>query len=356
MIREYFNVYFANSFLAGCYYVRCLLPMREGGWWGDRTSMRTERLTPEMQARATTEADIVVFHRPNDERSLEAATLLRSAGKKIVMDNDDTYKGLDTMKLGKVFNKIDKAIDEFAKFADLVTCSTEFLAEEYRKLNAKVVVLPNCVDPEDWPEPDEILRNDSEKVRIGITGSVGLNSDIDEFRWALQKLSDRDDVQLVLFALPPKDETTVERVQKMYEEEYKFWESLNIEWQPFVAMEDYIETLNGLRLDMIVIPRKDDYFNRCKSNLKFLEASMLEIPVVAQGFPDGKSPYQGEEDEKYMDIVVDKWDWMKAIEPLVQDKEMRRKIGQEAREYVSGKYAIEKNIHLWQETYQSLLS
>lgn len=47
------------------------------------------------------------------------------------MDNDDTYKGFDQTKLGKLYPKIDAAIDTFAKFADAVTCSTEVLRKEY---------------------------------------------------------------------------------------------------------------------------------------------------------------------------------------------------------------------------------
>lgn len=348
------KVFFSNSFLEGCWFVRCLLPLRAGGWWGDRTSMRADRIDPNVKAQAAMEADIVVFHRPNDDRSRKAALMLKSIGKKIVMDNDDTYKGIDAQKLGLKFGQIDRAIDEFAKIADLITCSTEFLAEEYRKLNSNVVVLPNCVDPFDWPE--EPQRNEGEKVRIGFVGSVALNSDFDEFRPALLELNKRDDVQLVLFSLPPKNDSTKEMVQKLYKEDYKFWESLNIEWQPFVMMQDYVETLDNLKLDIMVIPRKDDYFNRAKSNLKFLEASMLEIPVVAQGFPDGKSPYQADpEDTKYMHIVTNNNQWLADLNVFIENKGLRQIMGKRAKAYVQSKYNIETNIHLWEEAYESLM-
>lgn len=346
------KVYYTNSFLEGCYYVRSLMPLREGGWDGDKTSIRERRIPPEIQAKAVLDADVVVFHRPNDDRSLSIAKALRAQGKKIVMDNDDTYKGLDAMRLGKLFHKIDKAIDEFGKYADMITCSTEYLAKEYRLLNPNVRVLKNCVDPYDWPEP---LRNEGNKVRIGITGSVGLNSDTDEFKWALEKLCKDPRVQIVLFCLPPKNEQTKDMVQKIYKDEYAYWGSLPIEWQPFVMHEEYADTLNGLKLDLMVIPRKDDYFNRCKSNLKFLEAAMLEIPCVAQGFADGMSPYEvNPEDAMHMRIVTDNSKWLEELEPLIQDKALRQEMGRQAREYVLANYNIEDNIHLWEEAYASL--
>lgn len=342
--------------MGGCQYVRGLIPLREGGWDGDKTSLRAQQISNDMRARAVLDADVVVFHRPNDDRALAVADKLKSQGKKIVMDNDDTYKGFDTTKLGKLadkFGQVEKAIDIFGKQADLITCSTQFLKEEYLKLNPNVVVLPNCVDPDDWPEEDEIQKNEGEKIRIGFVGSVGLHTDIQAFVHVLDELKKRDDVQLVLFALPA-DTPESRDVHNYYKPELEFWRSYNVEWQPFVPIEDYIETLNGLRLDMLLIPRSDDYFNRCKSNIKFLEASMLSIPVVAQGFTTGDSPYQDPEDAKHMQVIVDNSKWLDAISPLIESKALREAQGKKAREYVLSRYQIKDNAHLWTEAYESL--
>jgi glycosyltransferase involved in cell wall biosynthesis len=351
------KVFFCNTLTGGSHYVRALLPLREGGWDGDKTSLRAARIDDQTQARAVLDADIVVFHRPNDDRSLKIAELLRSQGKKIVMDNDDTYKGFDKTKLGSLvdkFNKIDKCLDEFGRKADLITCSTEFLKREYLNLNPNVRVLPNCVDPEDWPDEDEILFNETDKVRIGFVGSVGMESDIKLFIPVLDELKKRKDIQLVLFALPA-DTPENKKVHEYYKPELEFWRSYEVEWHPFVPIEDYFSTLNELRLDIIVIPREDSYFNRCKSNLKFLEASMLKIPVIAQGFSDGMSPYQvNPEDSKHMRIVVDNSKWMEEIDNLIKDKNLRREMGEAARKYVIQNYYIKDKIYLWEEAYKSL--
>lgn len=350
------KVFFCNTLMGGCHYVRCLLPLREAGWDGDKTSLRTEPISNEMRAKAVLDADIVVFHRPNDDRALKVAEMLRKQGKKIVMDNDDTYKGFDTTKLGKLadkFGQVEKALDIFGKEADLITCSTEFLRQEYLKLNPNVVVVPNCVDPEDWPDQEDILKNEGEKVRIGLVGSVGLHTDVKGFVPVLDWLKTRADVQLVVFALPP-DTPASKDVHNYYKPEIEFWQSYNVEWQPFVPIRDYIETLNNLRLDLLLIPRSDDYFNRCKSNIKFLEASMLEIPVIAQGFSDGKSPYQDPEDAARMAVVIDNNDWIKNIEAYLDNPEFRRGWGKVAREYVLRRYQIKDNLWRWQEAYDSL--
>lgn len=346
------KVYYTLSMQRGCYYVRCMVPMIEAGWDGDLSSLQRFNYTGDSMAQACLDADVVVFHRPNDDRALQIAKLLRSQGKKIVMDSDDTYKDIDGHKWGRILRKVDKALDEFGRFADLITCSTEFLAKEYKELNSNVVVLPNCIDPEAWPEPE---RNEGEKVRIGLVGSVAYETNFETFAPVLRELANRPDVQIVLLGLPARTKETERVVVPAHKKDYDFWESLpNIEWTPLVDMKDYFDTLNELKLDLMLIPRADRYFNRCKSNLKFLEASMLEIPVIAQGFTTGDSPYQNSEDAQRMVVIVDNKDWLPAINKMVANKEMRRDIGRRAREYVIENYSISKHIDKWQKAYEGL--
>lgn len=352
------RVYYVNSGVQGCYIVRCLLPLQANGWDGDQTSMLAHSKTPENKKDAAIASDIVVFHRPEHPNKLELARHLKKLGKKIVFDNDDTYKDDDSVVLNQYMNKervkrglkrINHVVDTFIKEADLVTCSTEFLAEEYKKLSDNVKVLPNCIDPFLFDEP---IRNETDKVRIGITGSVGLTSDLDVLVPIVKHYENDPRVTIVFMSLYPKP-TKFQR--EIYENEYKTIEGLKVEWQPLVPAYEYYARLNELEYDIQIIPRKDNYFNRCKSNIKFLESSMLEIPCIAQGFPDGRSPYQDEEDSKHMLIATDHNDWIEKIEYLIANKEKRREMGRKAREYVEKRYDIEKNAHLWEEAYSKLL-
>lgn len=356
------RVYYITSGNFGCYVVRCLLPLIANGWGGDHTSIVPFQKTPDDKSKEAQQSDIVVFHRPDDPKKLELARLLKKQGKKIVLDNDDTYKDGDNggIKLNTYFNQervrrglrtINQTMDAFAIEADLITVSTQFLADEYKKLNKNVVVLPNCVDPFYFDEPQ---RNEGEKVRIGITGSIGMSSDIDVLNPIFKHYENDPRVQLVFFSLPA-DPKNNPMMANAYENEYNFLDSMNVEWHATVNMDKYYDTLNSLKLDIMVIPRTDNYFNRCKSNLKFLESSMFEIPCIAQGFEDGNSPYQvNPEDSKYMSIVTDNSKWVEEIEKLIIDKELRREMGKKAKEYVVANYDINDKAHLWEEAYQSM--
>jgi hypothetical protein len=286
------------------------------------------------------------------------AEILKKAGKKIVMDNDDTLKEdngfkynemMDEERVKRGLEKMNTAIDAFAKQADLITCSTEFLKQEYLKLNKNVVVLPNYIDPFYFPAP---LKNETDIVRIGITGSVAMTSDIEVLKPIIEKYQNDPRVRLVLLSLPATGNNEV--YKQLYSEEYAFWSGVNVEWHPFSKVDEYYEILNSLKLDFVIIPRADTYFNRCKSNLKFLENSMLEIPTIAQSFPTKDSPYEYDpEDAKHLLLAETQDQWVDQIEWLIRDKDKRRAMGAEAKVYVEAKYDINspENSNKWVEAY-----
>lgn len=355
------KVYYISSGNEGCFNVRCLLPLVANGWDGDRTSLYQHVKTPENKTRAAQDAQIVVFHRPETKQKIELAHLLKKQGKKIVFDNDDTYKDATAVKLNDYFDKertrrglenVNRVIDAFAIEADLVTCTTEWLADEYRKLNPNVVVLPNCVDPDYFDEP---LRNETGIVRIGVTGSVGSTTDLDMVAPIIKHYEHDPRVKIVFFALPPnRKENPI--VSKIYQDEYAFLDSVDVEWHATTNADVYYDKLNGLKLDLMLIPRVDNYFNRAKSNLKWLEASMFEIPCIVQGFADGKSPYQvNPEDGKYCKIMMPGEDWIPVIEEMIKDKDARENMGKRAHAYVLENYNIETKGHLWEEAYKTII-
>jgi glycosyltransferase involved in cell wall biosynthesis len=303
-------------------------------------------------------ADCVVFHRPLQKEALDIAIRLKEAGKAIVLDNDDTYLpntgfppvfgGLDVEQYDIYLTEATKTLASFAKLADLVTVSTPCLRDEYLVNNANTVVLPNTIRYSDWPNP---RRNRGGKCRIGIVGSAAIGGDYASAVNTLRTLSRRADVQLVLFGL------SVDKIhlEGLADSDIRFWSSLSIEHHPLVPQDKYVNTLNSLELDIILIPRRHCYFNQCKSNIKFLEASMLEIPVIAQSFEDGSSPYESSSrDAEYLLSATDDASWMANANELINDKNLRYAMGRSAREYVSATYDISRHAHRWSDAYSLL--
>lgn len=351
------NVYFVGGVYMGCWYVRCLLPLIHNGWSGNYWGLEKKLKPIKVVEQEMMNADIIVFHRANTNWHHRVAMILKGMGKKIVFDNDDTFKldnyhpffNLDEKGFEQNKEKLNNVVDNFIRNADLITCSTEYLLKEYKELNPNVVVLPNCVEPDDWDTP---LRNDGDKVRIGLVGSVAYAHDFEIIKDIIRDLSKDKRVQIVLFGLAKKTPDNP-KIAEIYEKEFAFWESIDIEFTPWTDMVDYFTVLNELRLDIMLIPRRENHFNKAKSNIKFLEAAMCEIPVIASSFKD--APYENDIDGTNGILIKKEEEWLPAINDLIENKEKRRELGRNARQYVLNNYNIKDNAWRWDKVYQELL-
>ena len=351
------KVFMFGGPLMGCNYVRLLLPMWANGWTGNYIDLKSGMATGEYVAKNMSEADIVVFHRPENHYFHEMAMGLKEAGKKIVFDNDDTFNldhyhpffSVSTRKFKRNLKIKNGLIYNFVHNADLVTTTTEFLANEYREHSDNVIVLPNYVNPLDWPEPK---RNEGEKIRIGLVGSVSYAHDYEIIEKVIKRLGKRDDVTIVLIGqnvVGKKASRNIPKIErKILKKEIEFWGSIkNLEHIPWCDMSQYFYSLNDAKLDFMLIPRRENSFNKAKSNVKFLEAGMLEIPVIASTFTKKDGPYDTDIDGKNGILVknTDK-DWQAAIDKMIKDKKGRREMGKRAYDYVLKTSVSSKNSYL----------
>lgn len=353
------QVYFVGGHYMGCWYYRCFLPLMVNGWSGNYPGIKQELKDVKLQQEEMQRADIIVFHRADNVEYHKTARLLKSMGKKIVFDNDDTFIvdkthaffNLDEKGFKQNMEWKNNAVYNFIRNSDLVTASTETLANEYRKWNPNVVVLPNCVNPDDWDDP---LRNETDVVRIGVVGSTAYYHDFDIITDVIRKLDGDKRVQLVLFGLfAGKDKEKNPKITEVHHREYGFWDTLkNVEHVGWCEMVDYFTVLNELKLDLMIIPRRESYFNACKSNVKMLEAAMCEIPIISNYWKG--NPYEKDIDGTNGLFVYNQEDWLKEIYRLVDNKDLRRNMGKKAHEYVLNNYSIYEKGYLWQQAYKNL--
>lgn len=332
-----------------CYYYRGYLPGIYGNQLVVSDFMRRDmKYSAEKVTEQADKADVIVFQRPTDRKSYDLALLLKRKGKKIIFENDDTYDGIPLERLNNekevaVAKELSRNLTDFLKIADGAIASTEVLADEYRKINPNVAVLKNCIDPMDAFRCKE---NKTGKFRIGIIGSVTSNDDYEHIKDDLRKLGERNDITLVVLGVKQADG----KVMKTMQPDADFWGSLkNVEWHPYCHVTEYMGTIADLALDLAIIPRKDHYFNRCKSNLKFLEMSLLRIPVMAQGMEGG--PY---EKDKHLIRMYAEDSWYREIIIQKNSPDFRKEMARKAHEYVLENYNIKKYAQEWANQIQIL--
>lgn len=340
------RILFQNGDYPFCYYYRGFLPGVYSGQMVVKDYLnKLEQADQSKIAEQMKQADVVVFQRPNNKASYDLIQVLKRSRKKVIFENDDSYKINKAIDLSKIETDKQKEIaknlsdytDKIIKLCDGVIASTEFLAEEYKELNPNVAVLKNCIDPLD---EYKCKNNETGKFRIGLIGSVTTNDDYLHIKDQLKELDKRDDITLVVMGAKYRDGSLF----NFMKEDAEFWGSFkNIEWHPYCYVLDYMRTLSQLALDLAIIPRKDNYFNRCKSNLKFLEMSLLGIPVIAQGFSDGRSPY--EQDKEHLILAYD--NWLDEILKVKDNYSEYKKKSQKAKEYVLENYNIKSYAQEW---------
>ncbi len=344
------RILFLNGSYPFCYYYRGYLPAvySKNDCVGEFVS--TYKMPkPEVIRQKTSDADVIIFQRPQDASVYKLALALKEQGKKIIFENDDTYSSLPLEKLNNerevaLAQEIESNLKRFLKMADGAIASTEILGNEYREVNPNTVVLKNTIDPLD---KFTCKQNTTGKFRVGFIGSVTSNDDYLHIKDTIRKLDERGDTTIVVMGVKRSDGTYLPTMK----EDHDFWSSIkNIEWHTYVPVTKYMHKLSTLALDVAIIPRKDHYFNKCKSNVKFLEMSLLKIPVIAQGFTD--SPY--EQDKDYLTLVYDNNDWYNKIIEVKENREHFLSLAEKAQEYVLENYNIKTYSHEWVKQIEKL--
>ena len=120
--------------------------------------------------------------------------------------------------------------------------------------------------------------------------------------------------------------------------------------EKWVDMAVYPYKFKTLNIDIGIAPLADTQFNRCKSELKWEEYGSLAIPCVASNIP----PYQYAINHGRTGFLANNGEWGEIISNLIQDKGLRLNIGEQARQEVTSKYGLDKEIYQYINAFDSL--
>jgi glycosyltransferase involved in cell wall biosynthesis len=314
------------------------------------------------------EANILVIHRPADEKWFKLIKVAQKYGKFIVADYDDdpfntspwnpsyrwygiqevSYKNEDGTEIplwidGENGFSIETNVqrrDTFRatfKNVDMVSVTTDILKDTFSKINKNTVVLPNLIDTSLFC-PLEMKK--TKEVRIGYTFGYSHYEDFYMVSKHLKSLVKKHaNVKLVflgdsgfhgLFKDVPED---------------------RIEWHNWTSNAVYPWKLRTLNLDIGICPIVDNVFNHNKSSIKWMEFSALRIPTIASDVP----PYNVSITNGKDGLLVKEDDWEFALTELVLNKKMRNKIGKNAYDNILEKHNADKSAYLWLDAYEGLL-
>jgi len=275
--------------------------------------------------------DIIVVQRMFDFDQYLILDSLKAAGKKIIYEiDDDVFNVAPHNPAAAIFNRFDTklCIRQCLNLADAVIVTTERLAKALN-VEHKAIIYPNSLD---W---DTIFytkhKEVNERIRLFWSGSNIHNEDFSVCIPALMRIfSERDDVELLIMGGFPE---VLAQAMQPFMDRVSIAQGMHTE-----AYFSYLQ--HNLEADIGLIPLTNSIFNESKSTCKGLEYTLARMPIIASNYPPYSDTYENNKDAL---LCSDEEDWYKAINTLLEDKEMREELIKNARKKAAEKFNLRKN-------------
>lgn len=257
------------------------------------------------------------------------------------------WKNGETQIAGKVFDierntKMLEGMRDCIRSADAIFVTTEELANVYREFNSNIKILPNCVDLNLWRK---LPFKESNEIRLFWAGSASHYEDWHLLKNVLPVVMEKYP-QVKLVIMGQKFDGTLKGIPD-YRIEYH-------DWAHILAYPYKIATLNPT---IGIIPLKDTNFSRCKSTIKWVEMSALEVPCVLSNV----TPYKELQESIELDLGVfiednDEQAWIKGLSEMIENETLRQSIASSAKIEVIKKYDINTQYKKWITAFEEVLN
>ncbi len=219
-----------------------------------------------------------------------------------------------------------------------MTVSTQKMKEVYGQYNKNTVVIPNAIDFSNYPMLVKPKKDNL--VRIGLFGSNSHYRDWKTVAGVIKTiLEEYPNVRFVcnpwFRANSASDDAELTLIYPDYFD--KLREHPQCEWFAGVEIDHYHEWLADKQVDIGIAPLCDSEFNKCKSNIKYLEFSALRIPGVYADL----EPYNADVNGGHNGFLAsNSSDWLKCLRQLIQSPALRIRMGNLAFQDVKSRYDI----------------
>ena len=285
--------------------------------------------------------DVIVLYRLPMSPALERlVSQARALGKPVIFDTDDLIFEPELTQWHRAVRTLSPAdqvqhLEGVRRYlvtllaSDVVTVATPFLAEFAEKRGKAAFVHRNALGNEMLELAGELYRGRSSravepKVVIGY-GSGTATHDVDfvEAIASLVTVLEQFSQVELWIAGPLNLPLTLDRFAN------------RVRRYPLTNWQDWFRLM--ARMDIVLAPLEaGNVFCRAKSEIKFVEAGAIGLPVVASNVdPYGDSMSSGRDGF----LAANENEWAQALSRLIQDPQLRINIGHAARKSVLKSYS-----------------
>lgn len=298
-------------------------------------------------------SDIFYFNYLNNPWGYAVIGMMaRKYNVKLVMDLDDSLWNIRSDNPAhKVYNKDSKALMDFTSIAndvDYITTTNAYLRnvimQNTNKNADKIEIFPNYIDLDLYTHRSKF--KDTGKITLLHFGSTTHFIDLKEQEFV-------KGVDKIMKEYPNVYFKTIGAFIPEFRQKWgmryenAFGHTNFLHW---VKDKDKFPMFMDLA-DILVVPLGNDVYNRCKSQIKWLEASSAKIPGVWQNIRqyseviDGTNGYTADKASE----------WYKAIKELIDTPFTRKAMGQKAFEDVKNNWQMKDNVDKYADFFKSVL-
>lgn len=277
-------------------------------------------IMPYGRLKADPKAPVFVFNR-QPSHGIHSLMAMKQAGIKIICDLDDHFEVGPRHVLYELFkrNNVAEIIKQSMMLADLVTCTNTELAKAIAPYAKRIEILPNAL-PFDQGQFTLSQDTDSERPIVYVAGTT--------HRHDMKLFAGHVDEQHLTVAGHNPERNEWRRIEALF--------GPNINYKAETSIDQYMDLYNGHALALA--PLVDTRFNRCKSNLKVLEAGAKGIPIVVSDV----HPYLNCTDHDAVEYASNGSEWRERTARLIYDEGYRTERGQQLAEHVREHYHLNK--------------
>jgi glycosyltransferase involved in cell wall biosynthesis len=261
---------------------------------------------------------------PFSNGRLESA-LLSGAGRS-VYDFDDAVFDTHPRGLKKLWSKA-KVWSAAMQSADVVIAGNEYLAEHAGKLRGDVIVIPSCVNPEDYvPKSDYALAEVPTLVWMGIPANERYLQQITQPLLAIHK---ERSIRLLIVSAGRRSLGELDQIVE------------RVDW----SSQSFGSVL--AQADIGIMPLDNSLYSRSKCAYKLLQYGAAGLPAVASPVGANRAVLEATGGHS----ATTNQEWERSLRDLIASSVAdRAELGRRARDAISKKYSFDHWSDVWRRS------
>jgi len=255
------------------------------------------------------------------------------SGKPVVYDFDDAIFKLHTSDANRRFGwlKFPGKTSTICRISDHIVVGNSWLADYARQFNHQVTVIPSSIDTNHYrPIPKNKTNG---PLIVGWTGTSTSQTHLEMFAPLLRELKQQRQVELRVIS---NREPVLPGVDYVWHR-----------WSAETEASDLSF------FDIGIMPMPDDEWARGKCAMKALQYMAMAIPTVCSAIGANCEVIQHGKNGL---LALSSKEWINALQSLIDDADLRNRLGAMGRRTVEEKYSMQECAHLFGQVVRNLVA